>query len=75
MLPSKLYDWLKWVCVILLPATATLVFSLSAIFHWEWGEIAVGVITAVDTFLGALIGVSTAQYNKNKENEDGTRSD
>ena len=75
MLPSKLYDWLKWVCVILLPATATLVFSLSAIFEWEWGEIAVGVITAVDTFLGALIGVSTAQYNKSKETEDGTRSD
>ena len=70
MLPSKLYDWLKWVCVILLPATATLVFSLSAIFHWEWGEIAVGVITAVDTFIGALIGVSTAQYNKVKKDDD-----
>ena len=70
MLPSKLYDWLKWICVILLPATATLVFSLSAIFHWEWGEIAVGVITAVDTFVGALIGVSTAQYNKVKKDDD-----
>ncbi len=70
MLPSRLYDWLKWVCVILLPATATLVFSLSAIFCWEWGEIAVGVITAVDTFVGALIGVSTAQYNKVKKDDD-----
>lgn len=67
---NRLYDALKKIALVVLPATATFVFSLSSLFHWEWGEIAVGVITAVDTFLGALIGVSTAQYNKNKENDD-----
>lgn len=70
MLPSRLYDWLKWVCVILLPACATLIFSLGQIFEWGWAGIVVGVIEAVDFFIGALIGVSTAQYNKNKENDD-----
>ena len=72
---NRLYDILKWICVILLPATGTLIFSLGSIFEWGWAGTCVGVITAVDTFLGALIGVSTAQYNKSKENEDGTRSD
>ena len=70
MLPSKLYDWLKWVCVILLPACGTLIFSLGQIFEWGWAGTCVGVITAVDTFVGALRGVSTAQYNKVKKDDD-----
>ena len=64
MFPNKIYDVLKWICVILLPACGTLLFTLGEIFGWAWGGTAVGVITAADTFLGALIGVSTAQYNK-----------
>lgn len=67
---NRLYDILKKIALVVLPATATFVFSLSAIFNWAWGETAVGVITAVDTFLGALLGISTAQYNKVQKNED-----
>lgn len=67
---NRLYDILKWICVILLPACATLIFSLGQIFEWGWAGIVVGVIEAVDFFIGALIGVSTAQYNKVKKDED-----
>ena len=66
MLPDKLYRILKWTSIIFLPAVNTLIFSLSSIFQWSWGEMTVGVITAVDTFLGALIGVSTLDYNRKK---------
>ena len=68
MLPDNLYRFLKWTCIIFLPAVNTLIFSLSSILQWGWGEVAVGVITAVDTFLGALIGVSTLDYNKRNNN-------
>lgn len=61
---NKTYDTLKWVAMILLPALGTLYFALSAIWGLPYGEQIVGTITAVDAFLGALLGVSTNNYNK-----------
>lgn len=57
-LPDKVYDILKWVCLIALPACGTLYFALSGIWGFPYGEQIVGTLTAIDTFLGALIGVS-----------------
>lgn len=57
-LPDKVYDILKWVCLIVLPACGTLYFALSGIWGFPYGEQIVGTLTAIDTFLGALIGVS-----------------
>lgn len=65
MMNNKLYDVLKWVAMYLLPALGTLYFALAGIWHLPYGEEIVGTITAVDTFLGVLLGVSSAQYNKN----------
>ena len=61
---NKTYDILKWVAQIVLPALGTLYFALSAIWGLPYGEQVVGTITAIDAFLGALLGISTAQYNK-----------
>lgn len=61
---NKLYDILKFVAQIVLPALATLYFALSSIWGLPYGEQIVGTITAIDAFLGALLGVSTARYNK-----------
>ena len=60
------YDRLKFVAQILLPALGTLYFALAGIWGFPYGEQIVGTITAVDTFLGALLGISTYQYNKEK---------
>lgn len=57
-LPDKVYDILKWICLIVLPACGTLYFALSGIWGFPYGEQIVGTLTAIDTFLGALIGVS-----------------
>lgn len=57
-LPDKVYDILKWVCLIVLPACATLYSVMSGIWGFPYGEQIVGTITAVGTFLGTLIGVS-----------------
>lgn len=66
-LPDRLYDILKWITMILLPAIATLYFALSGIWGFPYAEQVVGTIAAVETFLGALLGISTIQYNKSKE--------
>ena len=67
MMSNKVYDILKWVALILLPAVATLYFALAQIWGLPYGEQIVGTIAAVDTFLGALLGISTRIYNKGKE--------
>jgi len=64
-LTNKTYDILKYIAQIVLPALGTLYFALSSIWGLPYGEQIVGTITAVDAFLGALLGVSTAQYKKN----------
>ena len=66
-LSNKLYDKLKWVAQILLPGAATLYFALAGIWGLPYGEQIVGTITAVDTFLGIILGISSAQYKKIEE--------
>ena len=63
---DKTYDVLKWIALIVLPAVGTLCFTLASIWGLPYGDQVVGTITAVDTFLGALLGVSTSQHNKRK---------
>lgn len=61
-LSNKQYDILKWVALVLLPALGTLYFGLAQIWGFPYGEQIVGTITAIDTFLGVILGISNAQY-------------
>jgi hypothetical protein len=63
-LSNKVYDILKWIALYLLPALGTLYFALSGIWGLPYGEQVVGTITAADTFLGVLLGISSANYKK-----------
>ena len=65
---NKSYDILKWIAQILLPALGTLYFALSKIWGFPFATEVVGTIAAIDTFLGAVLGISTANYNKEIEN-------
>ena len=60
---NKIYDILKWIAMYFLPALGTLYFTLAGIWDLPYGENIVGSITAIDTFLGVLLGISTSQYN------------
>lgn len=64
---NKVYDVLKYIAQIILPALATLYFALAGIWGFPYGEEVVGTITAIDTFLGVILGISSVNYNKNKE--------
>lgn len=63
-IPDKIYDVLKWLVIIVFPAIATLYAALSAVWAWPYSDEVVTTITAVDTFLGAVLCISTATYNK-----------
>ena len=67
---NKLYDILKYIAQIVLPALGTLYFALSSIWGLPYGDAVVGTITAVDAFLGALLGISTVQYRKRGNGTD-----
>lgn len=67
---NRAYDILKWIAMYLLPAAGTLYFALAGIWGLPYGEQIVGTITAVDTFLGVLLGISTAQYKKAENSEE-----
>lgn len=64
LLTNKTYDVLKWVCLIALPALAALVAAVGEIWQIPHVTQIVLTINAVAAFLGALIGVSSAQYKK-----------
>jgi hypothetical protein len=61
---NKAYDTIKWLATYVLPAIGTLYFALASIWGLPYGEQVVGTITAIDTFLGAIIGISSYNYNK-----------
>ena len=68
MIPNRIFDILKWCSIVALPAISTFVVVMGKI--WNWGDIAVMVaqsITAFACLLGALLGISTIQYNKGGE--------
>ena len=63
-LDNKVYDILKWVALVVLPAIATLYTALAGVWGLPFAEEIPTTITAIDLFIGALLGVSTAKYNK-----------
>lgn len=62
---NKVYDVLKWIAQILLPALGTLYFGLAEIWNFPFAEQVVGTITVIDTFLGVLLGIASNNYYKN----------
>ena len=67
---NKVYDVLKYIALIVLPALGTLYFALAKIWGFPYGEEIVGTITAVDAFLGALLKISTDEYYKEQQPPD-----
>lgn len=69
MMENKTYDLLKKIAQIWLPAIGTLYFALAQIWGLPYAEQIVGTITALDAFLGAVLGISSFNYNLNVSEE------
>lgn len=72
---NKDYDTLKWIAQIFLPALGTLYFALAQIWGLPYGEQIVGTITALDTFIGVCLGISSGNYYKNNKNDGSSIDD
>lgn len=69
-LKNKTYDVLKWICLVVLPAIGVFYFALAEIWNFPYAEQVVGTLTAIETLLGALLGISCYQYNKKESEEE-----
>ena len=64
MLSNRVYDILKWCVMIAIPALTTAYVGLSGVWGWPYAEEVAKTTAVICTLLGALLGISTAQYNK-----------
>lgn len=63
-IPPKLYDFLKYVALVILPAVGTLILGLGVILNWSAATGIAGVLALVDTFLGAILGKSASNFKQ-----------
>lgn len=61
---NKVYDVLKWIALIAMPAITALYCTLSGIWGWGYGEQVVGTMSAIEIFLGAILQISNSNYKK-----------
>lgn len=66
---SKLYDVLKWVTTVALPACTAFYLALSSIWGWNYSEEIGASLTALTAFCAAILGISSIQYAKQMEKE------
>ena len=62
-MPDKIYNILKYVLTIVVPAVIALLIGLGQLYHFDT-ELIIGTISLIATFVGALFGISCATYNK-----------
>ncbi len=63
-LPKGLYELLKWVALIFLPALGTLYFTLAKLWSWPYAAELAGTIASITAFLGVALGISTSKHKK-----------
>jgi hypothetical protein len=71
LLPDSWYDVLKWIVMIAIPALTTAYVGLSGVWGWPYSTEVAKTSAVICTLLGALLGISTAQYNKQEPPNEG----
>lgn len=61
---NRVYDVLKWICLIFLPAVAVLYSAVDGVFGWGYTATVTTIISAIEAFIGSMIGISTKSYQK-----------
>ena len=61
---NKVYDILKWIALIFMPAAIAFYAALSGIWAWPYGEQIIGTLSAAEVFMGGILQISSAKYKK-----------
>ena len=70
-LSNKVYDILKWIALVFIPALITFYGVVGNVLNIPYTDVVLTIMGAFDVFMGSLLGISSAQYNKNiKESGD-----
>lgn len=69
-LSNKMYDILKWVTMIAIPALTMAYVGLAAVWGWPYGDHVAKTASVIGTLLGTLLGISTAEYRKGQNDVD-----
>ena len=69
-LPDKIYDLLKWIVLIVIPAVVTFYAVLDKLFNWGYAETVTVISAALCACIGSILGISTAEYNKSKSDKE-----
>jgi Putative phage holin Dp-1 len=64
IIPPRLYDFLKYVALVVLPAVSALILGLGVTLNWSGAAGIAGIITLIDTFLGAILGKSASNFKQ-----------
>ena len=64
---NRVYDVLKWICLIFLPAVAILYSAVDGVFGWGYTATVTTIISAIEAFIGSMIGISTKSYRKRND--------
>ena len=64
---NRVYDVLKWICLIFLPAVAILYSAIDGVFGWGYTATVTTIISAIEAFIGSMIGISTKAYRKEND--------
>lgn len=67
-MPGKVYDVLKWIALIVIPAFATAYVGMAAVWGWPFADEVAKTAAVICTLIGSLIGISTAEYRRTKQN-------
>ena len=67
MISNQIYDVLKWIVMIVLPALSTAYVGLAAVWGWPLADEVAKSCSVICVLLGALLGISTAEYNKTQK--------
>lgn len=66
LIPNRVYDWMKWITILALPAIATLLIAIGNIWDIAILTPVAATVMAVTVMLGTILGISTISYNKSK---------
>lgn len=69
-LPNEVYDVLKWLVLCVIPALTTFYCVCDKVFSWGYSTIVAEISAAFCACLGTILGISTAQYNKDNQNKE-----